>query len=110
MNTTGNLFKMFLILALLGAGCGGGGSKAPRAAYEKDGGFSYDPPQGWRIVPFGAMKYRISAGPSENDFAPNINVVDERFSGALPEYVDLNLQTMKKMFVDFKVVRREDFQ
>jgi hypothetical protein len=39
MNTTGNLFKVFLIIALLGAGCGGGVSKPPRGAYEKDGGF-----------------------------------------------------------------------
>jgi hypothetical protein len=108
MNTTSNPFKLILILVWLCGGCGG--SKAPHAAYEKAGGFSYDPPQGWQVREIGGLKYRISSGPSENGFAPNINVVDEKFSGSLPEYVDLNLQTLKKTFVDFKLVKREDFQ
>jgi hypothetical protein len=108
MNTTSNLIKLILIAGWLCGGCGG--SKSPRAAYEKAGCFSYDPPQGWRVLEFGGLKYRISAGPSENEFAPNINVVDERFSGSLREYVDLNLQTLNKTFIDFKLVRREDFQ
>jgi hypothetical protein len=109
MNTTGNLFKLILTLVFVCGGCGGG-SKAPRAAYDKAGGFSYDPPQGWRVVEFPGLKYRVSAGPTENGFAPNINVVDEKFSGSLSEYVELNLTTLKKMFVDFKVIKREDFQ
>jgi hypothetical protein len=96
-----------LALAILCGGCGG---KPPRAHYEKAGGFSYDPPKGWRIVDFPGLKYRISAGASENGFAPNINVVDEKFSGSLPTYVDLNMETMKKAFTDFKLLKREDFQ
>lgn len=108
MSTTSNLLNLILMLAFVCGGCGG--SKAPRAAYEKAGEFSYDPPQGWQVVELGGLKYRVSAGPSENDFAPNINVVDERFGGSLSEYVDLNLQTLKKTFVDFKVIKREDFQ
>jgi len=108
MKRTTQLAKVILAFAIVCGGCGV--SKPPRAAYEKAGGFSYDPPQGWRVLEFGGLKYRISAGPSENDFAPNINVVDERFSGSLPEYVDLNLQTLKKTFVDFKLIKREDFQ
>jgi len=108
MNSTSNLFKVILTLALACGGCRG--SNAPRAAYDKAGGFSYDPPQGWQVVEFPGLKYRISSGPSENGFAPNINVVDEKFSGSLPEYADLNLATLKKMFVEFSVLKREDFQ
>jgi hypothetical protein len=94
-------------LTLLFAGCGG---KPPHEHYEKSGGFSYDPPKGWEIVQFPGLKYRVSHGPSENQFAPNINVVDERFAGTLPEYVDLNVENMKKMFTDYTLLKREDFQ
>ena len=106
-NTAYFLLRAMLALAILAGGCG---SKPPRAHYEKAGGFSYDPPKGWRILEFPGLKYRISAGVSENGFAPNMNVVDESFRGPLTEYVDLNLENMKKMFVDFKVLKREDFQ
>src|SRR6266481_3355461 len=96
-----------LTLAIFLAGCGG---KPPRAHYEKAGGFSYDPPQGWQIITFPGLKYRISHGPTQNGFAPNINVIDEPFRGTLAEYVDLNLVTMKKMFVDARLLKRDDFQ
>jgi hypothetical protein len=96
-----------LTLAIFFAGCGG---KPPRSHYEKAGGFSYEPPQGWQIIQFPGLKYRISHGPTENAFAPNINVVDETFGGTLAEYVDLNVVNMKKMFGDFTLLKREDFQ
>jgi hypothetical protein len=56
------------------------------------------------------LKYRISHGPRENEFAPNINVVDEAFSGTLAAYVDANLQNMERLFVNLKVLGREDFR
>jgi hypothetical protein len=56
------------------------------------------------------LKYRISHGPRENEFSPNINVVDEAFSGTLGTYVDANLQNMEKLFVNLKVLTREDFR
>jgi len=90
--------------------CSGCGGKPPRAHFEGTGGFSYDPPKGWQVVQFPGLKYRISHGPAEDGFAPNINVVDETFSGALTAYVDLNIENMKKMFTDFTVLKREDFQ
>jgi hypothetical protein len=107
MNTIRYFSAAVLALAVLCDGCG---AKPPRAHYEKAGGFSYDPPKGWRIVEFPGLKYRISHGQSENGFAPNVNVVDEKFSGTLSAYVDLNLETMKKTFTDAKVLKREDFQ
>lgn len=84
-----------LTLVIFLTGCGG---KPPRGHYEKAGGFSYDPPKGWQIIQLPGLKYRIAHGPTENEFAPNINVVDEAFMGTLAEYVDLNLENMKKMF------------
>jgi hypothetical protein len=90
--------------------CGGCGARPPRSFYEKTGGFSYDPPKGWRVAEFPGLKYRVSAGASEDGFAPNMNVVDEKFSGSLTAYVDLNMETMKKVVTDFNVLKREDFQ
>src|SRR5437870_2673979 len=103
---TGRTLATVLTLTVL-AGCGG---KPPRGHYEKTGGFSYDPPEGWQVVQFPGLKYSISRGPTESEFASNINVVDETFSGSLAEYVDLNVENMKKMFTDFTVLKREDFQ
>jgi hypothetical protein len=96
-----------LTVLLVWAGCG---SKSPRQHYEKAGGFSYDPPSGWQVVEFPGLKYRISHGPRENEFAPNINVVDEAFSGTLAAYVDANLQNLERLFVNLKVLSREDFK
>jgi hypothetical protein len=96
-----------LTVSLVCVGCGG---KTPRQHYEKAGAFSYDPPSGWQVVEFPGLKYRISHGPRENEFAPNINVVDEAFSGTLAAYVDANLQNLERLFVNLKVLSREDFR
>ena len=83
---------------------------SPRLLFEEAGGFSYDPPPGWQIAEFPVSKYRISHGPSANEFAPNINVVDEVFSGTLEAYVDANIEAMRKVFPDFDPLKRETFQ
>jgi hypothetical protein len=56
------------------------------------------------------LKYRISHGPRENEFAPNINVVDEAFSGTLAAYVDANLRNIERLLVNLKVFSREDLK
>lgn len=96
-----------MAVLLMCTGCGRG--RSPRQLYEKSGGFSYDPPSGWSVVEFPGLKYRISHGPRENDFAPNINVVDERFTGTLAEYIDVNLENTADVFVKMEVIGREDF-
>jgi len=100
------MFVIFLTVLTICAGCGG---KPPRRHYEKAGGFSYDPPSRWQIAEFPGLKYRISHGPRANEFAPNINVIDEAFAGTLAAYVDLNLKNMGKVFAKMKILSREDF-
>jgi hypothetical protein len=87
-----------------------GAGQPPRSFHEQAGGFSYEPPKGWQLMDFAGAKYRISHGPAANGFAPNINVVEEKFSGSLSKYVDLNLESMKKAFSDITNLKREDFQ
>lgn len=101
------ILAVVLTASLIFVGCGG---KTPRQHYEKAGAFSYDPPPGWQVIEFPGLKYRISHGPRENEFSPNINVVDEAFSGTLAGYVDANLQNMEKLFVNLKVLSRADFR
>jgi len=99
---------MFLLFTLVCVGCGG---KPARQHYEKAGGFSYNPPDGWEIIEFPGIKYRISRGPMRNGFAPNINVVDETFSGTLSAYVEANLENMPKFFtINFKVHKRGEIK
>ena len=107
MNITWRISAAILSLTIICCGCGG---KPPRGHYEKTGGFSCDPPAGWQITQVPGLKYRISHGPTENAFAPNINVVDEIFTGTISAYVDLNLENMKKMFTDVRILKREGFQ
>lgn len=107
MKMTFRGLALLLTVSMICAGCGG---KSPSQHYEKAGGFSYDPPSGWQVVELPGLKYRISHGPRENEFAPNINVVDEAFAGSLAAYVDVNLQTMEKVFSKMKILGREDFK
>jgi hypothetical protein len=96
-----------LVMLMACAGCKG---NPPRENYEKAGGFSYDPPPGWETADFPGMKYKISRGTPQNGFTPNINVVDEQFSGSLSDYVDLNVENIKKVFQGSNIIKREDIQ
>ena len=80
-----------------------------RRHVELEGGFSYLPPTNWQIREFPGSKYKPAYGTRKDDFAPNINFVDEAFSASLDEYVSANLEAMKKFFKDFKVIKQEDF-
>ena len=105
-----SLFAVSLtILMLVSIFCSGCSSNQPRKHYEKSGGFSYDPPDGWQIVEFPGLKYRISHGPAENGFAPNINVVDEIFDGTLEAYVQANQDNMEKIFKNISILTSEKF-
>jgi hypothetical protein len=101
------LLVVSLALSLVCAGCG---SQPPRQLYETSGAFSYDPPPGWQIIDYPGVKYRLSHGSPENEFAPNINVVDEAFSGTLGAYVDANLESLERQVSNLKVLTREDFK
>ncbi|MHC4600358.1 MAG: hypothetical protein ACYS47_15280 [Planctomycetota bacterium] len=96
-----------VLLAVVWGGCGG---EPPKRLYEKDGGFSYDPPANWEIGEFPGLKYRIARGPTTMGFTANINVIDEKFSGTLVEYVDINLTNMKQVIPSLELLKREDFR
>jgi hypothetical protein len=76
---------------------------------ERAGGYSLQAPKGWEFREFPGLKYQIAFGPQKDSFSPNINVVDEAYSGPLKSYVDLNIETLKKLFVQLEMIGREAF-
>jgi len=77
--------------------------------FEQTGGFSLQAPQGWVFRDFPGMKYQIAFGPAANSFSPNINVVDEAYDGSLKSYVDANAKTLKSVFVQYTLIKRDTF-
>jgi hypothetical protein len=106
MNVLKITATLFSLLIIATAGCGK--SDDPNRHYEEEGGFSYVPPEGWDIAEYPGLKYRISRGASENQFAPNINVVDEQFDAFLETYVDANIEAMRDFVEGFNLVEREE--
>ena len=76
---------------------------------EDAGGYSLQAPKGWQFREFPGMKYQFAFGPASNSFSPNINVVDEAYSGSLQSYVDANKDTLSRVFVKFKLHQRSKF-
>lgn len=106
MTETVRVLTFLVALLMTAAGCDG---ESKRQYYESAGGFSFDPPAGWKVVEFPGFKYRICHGPDQNGFAPNVNVIDEAFEGTLASYADLTLQNMQRVLTKARLLSREDF-
>ena len=77
-----------------------------RRQREPAGGFSYVPPEGWTVKDFPGLKYKILHTTPVDQFAPNLNVMDENWQGTLEEYGKQNLASMKKLFPGFQLVKQ----
>ena len=71
--------------------------------------FSYVPPNGWKVVEFPGLKFKICRGEPVKDFAPNIIVIDETYTKSLDDYAKDNIVTMRKMFQGMKLLDQSDF-
>ena len=94
-----------LLMLLVFVGCD---AASPRQCHEKTGGFSYNPPSGWKVAEFPGLKYRIAHGQAEKDFTPNINITDEAFAGTLAEYADANVQNLNHIFPNLQILSRTE--
>lgn len=106
------LFKLptTALIVLILACCAGVSSAQNGGRHvEKAGGFSFIAPQGWRFTSIPGMKYAVAIGPRHNDFAANINVVDQTYAGSVDDYVRANMKALKRIFKDFKMVGESDF-
>lgn len=84
-------------------------TRDPNRHYEEAGKFSFIPPDGWQMGELAGLKYQVAVGPVSDEFAPNLNIVDEAFSGALEEYAEANLTVLEQTLTNLNVVDQADF-
>jgi len=77
--------------------------------FEPDGGFSYIPPEGWVVDEYPGLKYMIVLAGQIGNFNPNINFLDETYSGTMEEYVSLNLDAIVQVFEEASIISQEEF-
>ena len=76
--------------------------------FEKEGGFSFQPPKDWSMREFPGFKFKIASAVPDKDFASNLTVVDEKFDGTVAEYAEANIATVSKLFKDFKKLGQDE--
>lgn len=74
-----------------------------------EGGFSLAIPEGWRLVEFPGLKYKVMAYPLTEQFAANLILTDEAFSGSLTAYVKASQQTLVRLIPGVKFQAPVDF-
>ena len=81
---------------------------------QPEGGFSYCPPDGWRIEEQTGEKHKMLFGTPSNGFAPNINIKEGESAAPLADYVAAAItyilaNTEKIGATSIKVVGQSDF-
>jgi len=109
--------KRFLLAAILGFAlaftfsCSSDSPSGPSggsSAYE-NGDFSIIPPKSWQETDYPGLKYKIFIGTRENNFTPNINFIDEIYNGSLDDYVDLSIESLKKLISNVEIIYQNSF-
>jgi hypothetical protein len=75
---------------------------------EKKAGFSMYIPKGWEIKDMN-QKYLMVMGPLDNNFSPNINFGDEKYSGTISDYADAVITQFSQIYADFEITENENF-
>lgn len=102
-------FYIFLILACICLTFAQAYASENARHFEIEGGFSYIPPSGWKVIEFPGYKYKIAAGTPIKGFAPNINIADGIYEGSMDNYVKSAILMMKQNMKKFKLVKEEPF-
>lgn len=95
-----------VLLTAFALGCG----NDPVPGRHSEAGFSFVPPPGWEVRPFPGLKFRAAVGPPAAGFAPNINIIDDVNPLPLDDYVQANLNGLRQMTQNFRLVRQEAFK
>lgn len=80
--------------------------QAAERHHEAQGGFSYEIPAQWEVREYPGLKYQILFTQPVDNFAPNVNFVDEDYAGDLDTYADANLPVLEKVISGFKLISR----
>ncbi len=73
------------------------------SAEELGGGYSVEPPAGWKVSDFRGSPYKGLYGTRVNDFTPNINIQEDNYNGPMDTYVQLSYMQVKKLMNAKKV-------
>jgi hypothetical protein len=83
--------------------------EAQRLDFGGDRLFSYVPPQGWKVVEFPGLKYKIAYAAPAKAFAANINVVSEKYGRSLEDYARDNVAQMQSTGGGFALLGQTEF-
>jgi hypothetical protein len=98
-----------MLWACLTLGAAVADEAATRSYTPSDKAFSFVPPQGWEEKEMPGIKYKVFITQPAENFAPNINIVDEASNLPLKEYVDANRKALAGTIEGFKELSLEPF-
>ena len=75
---------------------------------ENKAGFSMYVPIGWETRDMN-QKYLMVIGQTVDNFTPNFNFGDEKYSGSLPDYIDAVIIQLKRFYTELEVLENGDF-
>jgi hypothetical protein len=81
----------------------------PGRHFERTGRFSYVPVPGWQIQEIPGLQFKVLMGPVEPGFACNMNFIPENAPLDIAAYTDANINTLKAMFQDFRLLGKQEF-
>ncbi len=100
-NQNGSINKRRVLVGVLIALASVAVAQSGQRVLEKTGGFSYTLSTGWKVRSVPGLKYQIAYAQPSNNFAPNMNFVDEAYTGSLADYVRLNKESIVKAKVKY---------
>jgi hypothetical protein len=81
----------------------------PGRHFDRAGGFSYVPIPGWQMQDFPGSQFKILVGPIAPGFATNLNFVTENAAVPIADYTDANINTLRAMFQNFRLLEKKPF-
>ncbi|MDR1219678.1 MAG: hypothetical protein LBK73_08735 [Treponema sp.] len=78
--------------------------------FENEGDFSICPPNGWTVVNFPGLKYKIIYTNAINGFSPNITIADEEYSASLTDYMKLSVENLQIVAPGAEILKNENFR
>lgn len=85
-------------------------ARAQERHNETAGGFSYIPPAGWAIKPFPGLTYGLLLGPTENEYAANLNFVVETKKQSFDDFVTESENKMKSYMPEYVQITKAKFK
>lgn len=70
----------------------------------------FTPPKDWEKKDVPNLKDPAYVGPVDDGFAPNMNLVRDDYKGDLKQFADRNVENLKKVFPNAKVLKQEEFK